>query len=305
MRRSSRTLSGAFAVALSFGLAAQAFAAASSSEPRTAGPHPQAGPQRFPPPDFPEGYNLPETTYPAARAQWREVMDVAVLAAALGVAALLALKVRSRRGIWLLSAFSLAYFGFYRKGCVCPIGAIQNVTLGLFDRGYALPATAVLIFVLPLLFALVFGRVFCAGVCPLGALQDLVLVRPVRVPTWLEKALGVVPIAYLGLAVLFAANDALFVICRYDPFVAFFRLSGTTAMLLFGGAVLIIAMFVGRPYCRFLCPYRVLLGVASRFAWRHATITPDECIVCSLCEESCPFGAIRRPTPEAVREEAP
>jgi NAD-dependent dihydropyrimidine dehydrogenase PreA subunit len=46
-----------------------------------------------------------------------------------------------------------------------------------------------------------------------------------------------------------------------------------------------------------------LLSLGSRFAWRHATITPDECVVCSLCEDSCPFNAIEQPTPEGADEE--
>jgi len=32
------------------------------------------------------------------------------------------------------------------------------------------------------------------------------------------------------------------------------------------------------------------------------TITPDECVNCRLCEDSCPYGAILTPTPEAESE---
>ena len=258
---------------------------------------------RFPPPDFESGYEHPQARYPRPRAVWQEVTDVAVLALALSAAAWLALKRRSRNGLVALSVFSLIYFGFYRAGCLCPIGAIQNVTLALADASYPLPVIALIFFSLPLVFALLFGRVFCGGVCPLGAVQDLVLIRPLRVPPWLEKALGVLPLIYLGLAVLFAATDTMFIICRFDPFVPFFRLGGHFSMLVFGGIVLLLSTVVGRPYCRFVCPYRVLLGVCSRFAWLHSAITPDECVVCSLCEDACPFGAIHRPTPEGASQE--
>lgn len=258
---------------------------------------------RFPPPDFESGYQPPETAYPPARATSWEMADVGVLIMALSLAAWLALKRRSRRGLFTLSIFSLVYFGFYRGGCVCPIGAIQDISLALADRRYILPVTVVLFFSLPLLFALLFGRVFCAGVCPLGAIQDIVLIRPMRVPQWLENALGVLPLVYLGTAVLFAVMDSMFIICRYDPFIAFFRLGGHFHMLVFSGLVLLAATVLGRAYCRFACPYRVLLGLCSRVSWRHATITPDECVVCSLCENACPFGTIRRPTPEGASSE--
>ena len=45
-------------------------------------------------------------------------------------------------------------------------------------------------FLLPLIFALFAGRVFCAAVCPLGAAQDIVLLRPIKVPNWLAHCLG-------------------------------------------------------------------------------------------------------------------
>jgi len=263
-----------------------------------------SGVQRFPPPDFESGYEIPTMTQPHPAQTWRELADVGVLAAALALASYLAVWKRSRRSLAWLSVFSLVYFGFYRRGCICPVGSVQNVTLSLFGSGYVLPVTVAFFFALPLAFALLFGRVFCGAVCPLGAVQDVVLVKPVRVPKVLGQVLGMVPYVYLGLAVLFAATGTMFIICRYDPFVGFFRLSGTVPMLALGGVFLLTSTVVGRPYCRFLCPYSVLLSLCSRFAWRRVSITPDVCVQCSLCEDACPFDAILTPTPEPVREDS-
>ncbi|HNR99587.1 MAG TPA: 4Fe-4S binding protein [Planctomycetota bacterium] len=259
-----------------------------------------AAEQRFPPPDFSPGYSLPVTEAQGApaRADARGYIDAAVLAGALALASYLALGRRSRRGLVLLGLGSLAYFGFYRHGCICPVGAVQNVVLAITDPGYALPLTAALFFALPLLFTLFFGRAFCAAVCPLGAVQDVVLASPVAVPGWLARALGLVPFVYLGAAVLLVATGSTFLICRYDPFVGFFRLSAGLDLTIYGAALLIIGVFVGRPYCRFLCPYGALLGLVSRLSWRRVTITPAECVRCRLCEDACPFGAITTPSPE-------
>ena len=257
--------------------------------------------QRFPPPEFKEsGHELPVTTVPKPRADLYEYIDVAALLLALSLASYLTLKKRSRRGIFILSLVSLFYFGFWRKGCVCAIGATQNIALSLFDSGYTVPIAVVAFFTLPLIFTLFFGRTFCASVCPLGAIQDVVLLRPLKVPSWLEHALRGLPYLYLGTAVLFASTGSAFIICQYDPFVAFFRRSGSFTMLILGGCFLLIGFFVGRPYCRYLCPYGVILGWMSRASKWHATITPDECIKCRLCEDSCPFGAIQKPTPESM-----
>ncbi|MBN2313537.1 MAG: 4Fe-4S binding protein [Sedimentisphaerales bacterium] len=254
------------------------------------------GIERFPPPDFEGGYEMPSPTTPHPRQDIYEYIDVAVLFAALCVSSYLIQKKRSRRAIFGLMVFSLLYFGFYRKGCVCPIGATQNIVLSIFDSEYVVPITVVAFFLLPLVFTLFFGRSFCAAVCPLGAVQDLVLSRPISIPTWIERSLRLLAYVYLGAAVLFAATGSAFIICRYDPFVAIFRLTGSLNILILGGCLLLIGVFIGRPYCRFLCPYGVILRHLSRLSKWRVTITPDECIQCKLCEEACPFGAIQKPS---------
>ncbi|MHC4114866.1 MAG: 4Fe-4S binding protein [Planctomycetota bacterium] len=260
------------------------------------------GVDRFPPPDFTEtGHQIPETSTPAPREVFYEYMDIAVLFAGLSLASYLVLKKRSRRAIFLLMLFSLIYFGFWRKGCVCSIGAIQNMVLAIFDSSYAIPLGALAFFILPLVFTLFFGRTFCAAVCPIGAIQDFVLFRPVTVSRWLENSLRVFAYVYLGAAVLFAATGSAFIICRYDPFISFFRLSGNVNMVIIGGCFLIAGAFIGRPYCRFACPYGVILRQLSRISKCRVTITPDECIKCRLCEDSCPFGAITEPTAQWLK----
>src|SRR5258708_34044834 len=77
------------------------------------------GQQRFPPPEFETGHKLPTTSVPAARGLLFEYLDVFVLAACLGAATWLVYRKRSRKGVVALSLFSLAYFGFWRKGCIC------------------------------------------------------------------------------------------------------------------------------------------------------------------------------------------
>lgn len=251
--------------------------------------------ERFPAPDFRTSYQMPTTQTPLAPWPGWQAVDVMALAVALSLAAYLVLIRRSRRWVFVLTIACVVYFGFFRRGCICPVGSIQNVAWAAAGQGYALPWSVALIFLLPLLFALYFGRVFCSGVCPLGAIQDLVVFKPIQLAQWLESPLGLMAWAYLGLAVLFAASGSDFFICRYDPFVGLFRMSGPAHMILAGGMILVASMFVGRLYCRFLCPYSVLLRLLSPFARKQVSITPTHCIDCRLCERSCPFGAIRVP----------
>ena len=262
---------------------------------------PVSGVERFPTPDFNTEYQIPSPVHPGARSDLLRYIDVLMLLAVLAAASYLALKKRSRQGLYMTAVFSVLYFGFIRKGCVCSVGSVQNVILSFFYSDYLLPLTALLFFVIPLASALYFGRTFCSSVCPLGALQEIVIFKPVKLPALLKHILGLFPYLYLGLAVLFAATNSGFIICKYDPFVGFFRLSAPYWIMIPGTLLLITGIFVARPYCRFICPYSVILGFFSFFSKRHLTITPDKCIQCRLCENSCPVDAIKAPTPEKYK----
>jgi ferredoxin len=256
---------------------------------------------RFPKPDFESGYKYPEFRYFAPNETLWNIVDFVLLTAMMSVVAGAVLHRRKRAPVFIVSIISVLYFGFFRSGCVCSIGAIQNLALALTHSSYSMPIFVFLVFILPVLFTFLFGRVFCAGVCPFGALQELVNIKNFRLSKAVSSVLSIVPWIYLVFAILYAVTRSQFIICRFDPFIGMFRMGGDFGMIALGGSLLVASVFTGRPFCRFLCPYGALLSLFSRVSLRHLTITA-ECINCDLCRNACPVDAIRPPYENKVKE---
>ncbi len=257
---------------------------------------------RFPKPDFESGYQYPDLQYAVPDERFWVVADLLMLVLLMGIVTWALYKKRTKEPIFWVSVISVGYFGFYREGCVCSIGSIQNISLALVDSSYHLPLVVLLFFILPIIFAFLFGRVFCAGVCPFGALQDLVNVKNYRISKAVTTALSVIPWVYLIFAVLYAVTRSQFIICKFDPFIPIFRLGGDAGLLFFGALLLLMSIFTGRPFCRFLCPYGALLSLFSSVSIWKIRITKKSCINCELCHNACPVDAIRAPYANKVKE---
>ena len=257
---------------------------------------------RFPKPDFESGYQYPDLQYAVPNETLWVILDLLLLVALMGIVTWALYKKHTRGPIFWVSLISVGYFGFFREGCVCSIGSIQNIALALVDDSYHLPLTVLLFFLLPILFAFLFGRVFCAGVCPFGALQELVNVKNYRISEAISAALKVIPWLYLIFAVLYAVTRSQFIICQFDPFIGIFRLGGDMGLILFGALLLVMSIFTGRPFCRFLCPYGALLSLFSSVSIWKIKLTRKSCINCELCHNSCPVDAIRPPYANKLKE---
>ena len=255
----------------------------------------------------------------------REVADVAVLTLLLLVSGAFSLLKKPQCAFVLLMSIGLGYFGFFRGGCICPVGSVTNVTMGL-AKPEMVGKIVVALFMLPLIASWFFGRVFCSSACPLGALQHLFSKKAgYQVPTRIDRILRHLPILVLFATVWGALRGGIFLACRLDPYkTAFFAghawigelanwMNGTLTehRLLFVGDVmawttlgfaLLLGLFVPRPFCRYLCPYGVLLGIFAKLGPRRRRIDPESCFTCIVCTKTCPVQAISAETGHLTRE---
>jgi polyferredoxin len=186
-----------------------------------------------------------------------------------------------------------------------PIAGLMNFKYWL-ATGH-LPAThpaAFFLFVAFLAIAFLLRKSFCSWLCPVGTLSEYlwragrqVFGRNFHLPRWLDLPLRSLKYLLLGLFVWAVANMSAEAIEQFmhSPYGAiadvrmlnFFRdLGGTAAIVL---AVLLAAsVFVQNFWCRYLCPYGALLGIASFFSPLRIRRSADVCIDCGKCAKACP-----------------
>lgn len=185
--------------------------------------------------------------------------------------------------------------------------------LGWMPKLQFLPAVMalnVLVIVLILALTLLFGRIYCSTICPLGVFQDgisrvrvtLGRLRKNRKPfhfrkehKWLRYGIWVLFVAAI------AAGVQSFV-AILAPYSAYGRIVESVAhfkagpVLIVAAATLLVvgllAFFTGREYCNSICPVGTTLSFFSRFAIFRPVIDADKCKNCRLCEVNCKASCI-------------
>lgn len=264
--------------------------------------------------DFKDGY-MPIIYRPTP--EFMVFVDLAVLIVLMILGVFFVVRRKGSRPMTILAIAALVYLGIIRGGCICPVGAISNITMGLVNPVMVGLATVIL-FLAPLIIAFIAGRVFCTSGCPLGAIQQLFYKKKnfVQLPDTVNNIIKIVPILVLVATVWFAIEASCFLVCKLEPYKAIFftghawveqltaliKGQPIEAKLLVGGTlftwgyllvILVVGIWIPRPFCRLLCPYGVVLGVVSIFSFRKRKIDKKNCVYCGMCSKVCPVQAIK------------
>ena len=166
------------------------------------------------------------------------------------------------------------------------------------------------------LLTLLFGRIYCSVICPMGVFQDLVIwirrkgeklfkkrktkkFKYVCEHRWVRYGVFV-----LSIVSLFASGQML--IALIAPYSAYGRMvrslvamgadTMTLPLLITGLLTLVIicvcAWMWGREYCNTICPVGTLLSFMSRFSMFRPQIDESKCINCGKCGRGCKASCI-------------
>jgi polyferredoxin len=152
--------------------------------------------------------------------------------------------------------------------------------------------------------AFLFRKAFCSWLCPVGTISEYLwrigrklFHRNFALPRWLDiplRGLKYLLLAFFLWAVSSMSASALAAFMR-SPYgiiadvkmLNFFRHIGGTGLIVLG--VLVIAsVLVQNFWCRYLCPYGALLGIAGFLSPLRIRRNTSACIDCSKCANACP-----------------
>ncbi len=189
---------------------------------------------------------------------------------------------------------------------ICPYA---SVCFGLSPQGFfqvclgAFWITAI-IGVLFLFHSLIYGRVFCGYLCPLGTIQEALYSfrtmkykKAHKLPYFYEKRLAKLKYVVLIFTMALAIAGMAFVFIRFCPIYALSQLPSLALPGLFVFILIFtLGLFIERVWCRFLCPYAgllnlfQLLGSAAGIRRRKIRRNLERCIDCGVCDINCPMN---------------
>jgi len=208
----------------------------------------------------------------------------------------------------------------------CPLGGLESIYRYFTEGKYLahLHASNVIILGLIVLITLLFRSGFCGWLCPFGTVQDMMRALGKRIGSinmmkstnkryhqWIkahrqgltgaDHYARFIKYGVLIWAVLGAFYFAELVFRDYDPFVALVKVAELESYTSLGIliVVLILSLFIERPWCKYTCPLGAAIGIIGKISPMRVTKNEQLCIDCKLCSKSCPMNidvAASKPT---------
>ena len=155
-----------------------------------------------------------------------------------------------------------------------------------------------------IIITLLFGRIYCSVICPLGIMQDIYSwlggkikknrFSYVKEHKWLRYS--VLVFFVVCLIVGFAPVTTLLApYSTYGRIVTSIYMRNVTVSIIAWVVMLILgvlAFLYGRAYCNSICPVGTILSFFSRYSIFRVRFDESKCKHCGLCEKNCKARAI-------------
>ena len=186
-----------------------------------------------------------------------------------------------------------------------PIAGLMNLKAVLVTGQVPLvhPAAMILLAVF-LISSFLFRKAFCGWLCPVGTISEWLwktgrstFGRNFTLPRWLDITLRSLKYILLGLFLWVVVTMPVHAIEAFlqssyglvadVKILNFFRYMSTTAAVII--AVIVFASIAVKNFwCRYLCPYGALMGIAALASPLWIRRQVEKCVDCGKCAKACP-----------------
>lgn len=231
-----------------------------------------------------------------------------------------------KRGIWIKRGIQIAFYlciftivfshfiesrgwtvpwpVLHNFHAVCPFGAVETAGR-LIVEGSFIPKiheSNLWTFLGVALVTVTIGAAFCGYLCPLGSVQEWIgsIGRNIFKKRYnriagkkVDHLLGYMRYGVLIAIIFQTTRMGTLVFQRVDPYYALFHFwmgdVFITALIALG-IILMLSLFVERPWCRWFCPFGALLGILQLISPWKIRKNKELCTSCGACARACPMG---------------
>jgi NapH/MauN family ferredoxin-type protein len=208
-------------------------------------------------------------------------------------------------GLLAYLSWSHLKYGIERAASIdayCPFGAAESLLTKIVSGNYLqrIWTSSFILMAITIVVTLVFGRVFCSYLCPLGAVQEWLralgrkigLKKDIKLPAVIDRYARYLkyPVLVLVVYLSYLTGDLFF--RNYDPY---------NAMMHFGnefdekipayailGAIAVSGLISKNWWCRYLCPLGAFLGILKKISPFKIKRDTSTCVSCGNCHHVCP-----------------
>lgn len=184
----------------------------------------------------------------------------------------------------------------------CPYGAVESFITKITTGNYLnrIWTSSFLLMAITILTTILFGRIFCSYLCPLGALQEWLraigrkigIKNDVELPMVIDKYARYLKYFILLFITYYSYKVGDLFFRNYDPYNALMHFGNEYEEKVIAYAILAVvllaSLFSKNWWCRYLCPMGAFLGIIKKISPFKIVRDSSTCVSCSVCNKTCP-----------------
>ena len=198
---------------------------------------------------------------------------------------------------------SVLIFGVIMGSDPSPMGTVKDA-IHLYGSAGAIFPPRMIALTIFLVIVFIANKFICAWGCQVGVLQDLIfrlnqtaqkkaiIGRQIKVPFAISNGIRAV---FLFIFTVVAFTWGADIIDPLDPFKIYKPGYLTLTGVIFVGGLLILSLFIYRPWCHLFCPFGLVGWLVEKASRIRISVDYETCIACQKCVTACPstvMGAI-------------